>query len=211
MTTTEAPELRVDAQNNRNRILDVARDTFAARGLDAPMAAIARRAGVGVATLYRRFPTKESLIAEAFADKIEQCTSVIDDGLADPDPWHGFCMVVEQVCAMQAVDRGLTAALVTTFPDVSAFDAMRLKAERGFEVLAQRAKDAGRLRQDFEFDDLTMVLMANGGLITTSTEAALAASRRLVAFLLQSFRADRAEPLPPSTPLGLDNVIPRPQ
>jgi AcrR family transcriptional regulator len=202
-----APTLRADALHNRQRIVEVARQTFAALGLDVPMAAIARRAGVGVATLYRRFPTKESLVTEAFAEQFAACASVVDDALADPDPWHGFCVVIEKVCAMQAVDRGFTAAFMSAFPDAVSVDAERARAERGIAELIERAKRTGRLRADFVPDDLTLLLMANGGLVTESTEAALAASRRLVAYLLQSFRAETAEPLPPATPLGLHHVL----
>jgi AcrR family transcriptional regulator len=173
------------------------------------MAAIARRAGVGVATLYRRFPTRESLITEVFADQMEACVSVVDDALADPDPWHGFCTVIEKVCAMQATDRGFTAAFLTAFPDAVDHERERVRAERGFAELTRRAKDAGRLRADFEQADLTLLLMANGGIAAGSTEDALTASRRLVAYLLQSFQADpfdRGVPLPPAPPFGLRHM-----
>lgn len=81
--------LRSDAQDNRDRILAVAREAFAAEGLDVPMRALARRAGVGPATLYRRFPTKEALVVEVFAEQMAACTAAVDAGLADPDPWRG--------------------------------------------------------------------------------------------------------------------------
>jgi AcrR family transcriptional regulator len=198
--------MRADARRNRDRILEAARDLFAARGLDVPIAAIARRAGVGAATLYRRFPTRESLITEVFADEMSACAGVIDEALADPDPWRGFASVIEKVCAMQATDRGFTAAFLTAFPDALDFEQDRVRAERGFAALAQRAKDTGDLRRDFARTDLTLVLMANAGITADSPKAALAASRRLVALLLQSFRAappGAPEPLPPPAPIGL--------
>lgn len=203
----EPSRLRSDARHNRDRIIEVARDAFAAHGLDVPMAEIARRAGVGVATLYRRFPTRESLVVQTFSERLAACVSLMDDALADPDPWHGFCVVIEGVCAMQAVDRGFTAAFMSAFPDAADFERTRARAEAGFAELVRRAQDAGRLRRDFVLDDLTLVLMANGGIVTESPDAALAASRRLVSYLLQSFRADFAEPLPPATPLGLHHVL----
>src|SRR3954453_1663695 len=135
--------LRVDAQHNRTRIVEAARELFAEAGLDVTMTDIARRSGVGVATLYRRFPTKESLVAEAFAEQIEECASVVDDGLADPDPWRAFRTVLERVCAMQAVYKGFTGAFVSTFPAAIEFDALSARAELGFGELAQRAKDDG--------------------------------------------------------------------
>lgn len=202
----EAPGLRADARHNRNRILEAARESFATLGLDVPMVEIARRSGVGIATLYRRFPTKESLVVEVFADDLHACAKVVDDALADPDPWRGFRTVIEKVCAMQAVDRGFTAAFLSAFPDAIDLERERECAERGFAELARRAKEAGRLRADFVQDDLTLLLMANSGIVTDSPEAALAASRRLVALLLQAFRAEGADPLPPATPLGLDQL-----
>ena len=202
-----AEPLRVDARNNRTRIVEAARELFAEQGLDVTMTDIARHSGVGVATLYRRFPTKESLVTEAFAEQIELCASVVDDALADPDPWRAFRTVLEQVCAMQAVDKGFTGAFISAFPDSTAFDRLRARAEQGFGELARRAKASGDLRADFTFDDITLLLMANGGIITDSRHTALAASRRLVSLMLHAFHADDADPLPPAPHLGLQHVV----
>ena len=202
--------LRADARRNRERIVGAARGAFAALGVDVPMAEIARRAGVGVATLYRRFPTKEALVAEAFAEQLAECVSVVDDALLDPDPWRGFCAVIEKVCDMQAADRGFTAALASAFPDAVALGEVGARAERGFAELARRTKEDGRLRADFAPEDLALVIMANGGIVAESAETARAASRRLVAYLLQSFRArptDPPEPLPPAAPLSLQRTL----
>jgi AcrR family transcriptional regulator len=208
-SASQKPRLRADAMHNRVRIVEVAREAFAELGIEVPMAEIARRAGVGVATLYRRFPTKESLITEAFTDQIRECAMVVHNALADPDPWRGFCTVIATVCEMQAVDKGFTAAFITSFPDAIDFGRERAGAERDFAELTRRAKAAGMLRADFVRDDLTLLIMANSGIVAESAEATAAASRRLVAYLLQSLRADRAEPLPPSIPLGMAH-IPRP-
>ncbi|OUC99462.1 hypothetical protein [Streptosporangium minutum] len=83
----------------------------------------------------------------------------------------------------------------------------RYRAMQGFAELTRRAKTAGRLRADFAQDDLALLLMANGGIIAESTEAALASSRRLVAYMLSAFRAEQAEPLPPPAPLDLRDVL----
>ena len=202
--TASQSQLRADAQENRARVLAVARELFAERGLDVPMAAIARRAGVGVATLYRRFPTKESLVVEAFTEQFAHCQAVIEKALADEDPWRGFCTVIENVCLMQATDRGFTAAFVSTFPEMRS--EVRDRTWQGFAALVQRAKDSGQLRADFSPHDLTLVLLANSGLAGVPVEVATAASRRLVAYLLESFRAGTDE-LPPPVPLSLDLVL----
>ncbi|AXG79084.1 TetR/AcrR family transcriptional regulator [Streptomyces paludis] len=208
------PELRADARHNRERILDAAREAFMAQGIDVPLTAIARRAGVGVATLYRRFPTRASLVTAAFEEQLGVCAEVLDEALADPDPWHGLCTVVHKVAAMQVCDRGFTAAFLTQFPEGVDIDLAleRTRAEEGLELLVRRAKETGKLRDDFAPSDLVMLLVANCGLVAglpPDPSAAHAASRRLVAYLLQSFRADRAAPLPPPAPLGLRQITAR--
>lgn len=185
------PTLRADARQNRERILEAARETYAVHGVDAPVTAIARRAGVGVATLYRRFPTRDALVEEAFAEQLAQCVAVLDEALEDPDPWHGFCSVIEQVCAKQAHDRGFTAAFLSQFPGNAGYARDRTRAEQALAQLVRRAQDSGRLRADFALSDLPLLLLANNGVLAEqpSRQAAAATSRRLVAYLLQSFRA----------------------
>ncbi|MEU4202207.1 helix-turn-helix domain-containing protein [Streptomyces sp. NPDC045470] len=204
MTNLLPHSLRSDARDNRERILAVARTTFAEQGLDVAMREIARRAEVGPATLYRHFPTKEALVTEAFREQMTACTAIVDEALADPDPWRGFCLVIEAVCAMQARDRGFTAAFVSAFPRAIDFAADRERALDKVAELARRAKAGGKLRPDFVLDDLIMVLMANGGIRTTSPATAVAAARRFAALLIQGLRAEPAiPPLPPPVRLPL--------
>jgi AcrR family transcriptional regulator len=203
---TAAQGLRADAKHNRDRILEAAREAFTAQGIDVPLTAIARRAGVGAATLYRRFPTRASLVTEAFAEQLARCVAILDEALEDPDPWHGFCSVIEKVCTMQATDRGFTAAFLSQFPEAVDYERARTRAENGLARLVQRAKDGGHLRDDFDPADIALLLLANSGIVGESQQVSLAASRRLVAYLLQSFRADHTEPLPPPPPLALHHI-----
>lgn len=206
---SEAPRLRADAWHNRERILQAARGAFASRGLDVPMAAIARRAGVGVATLYRRFPTRESLVVEVFTSQLTECAAVIDDALEDPDPWRGFRTVIERICLMQLEDRGFTRAFLTAFPGAVDFEHKRAHAERGLAELIRHAQDAGRLRTDFTYSDVVLLLMANNGITAETTELARGASRRLIAYLLNAFDAEHTGSgagLPPAVPLSLERV-----
>jgi AcrR family transcriptional regulator len=202
--------LRSDARDNRDRILDAARAVFAADGLTVPMREIARRAGVGPATLYRHFPTKEILVTEAFTDQMRACHVILDEGLADPDPWHGFCLVLEKICELHARDRGFTAAFMSTYPNAMDFTATREHALNSIADLARRAKATGQLRADFVVDDLILVLMANSGIRATSPTAAVAASRRFAALAIQAFHTSpQASPLPPATRLAPVVSIPR--
>jgi AcrR family transcriptional regulator len=195
--------LRSDARDNRELILEAARTVFAAEGLNVPMREIARRAGVGPATLYRRFPTKETLVTEAFTEQMQACHVIVDEGLADPDPWHGFCLVIEKICALHARSRGFTAAFMSTYPGALDFTADRQYALRVIAELARRAKEAGRLRPDFVVDDLILVLMANSGIRAASPAAAVAASRRFAALAIAAFQASpEAGPLPPPARLA---------
>lgn len=199
---------RSDARHNRERILDAARAAFTAQGIDVPLTAIARRAGVGPATLYRHFPTRSALVTEAFAGQLAECVALLDDALADPDPWRGFCSMIEQVCAMQAADRGFTAAFLSKFPDAVDHERERRRAEVGIAELVRRAQESGQLRGDFDPADITLLMLANSGVADGAGEQRLAdaASRRLVGYLLQSFRASDGAPLPPAAPVDLDQV-----
>ncbi|MEU8760752.1 TetR/AcrR family transcriptional regulator [Streptomyces sp. NPDC048659] len=199
--------VRADARRNRERVLVAARAVFAEHGIDAPMATVARRAGVGVATLYRHFPTRDSLVRGAFARQTETCARALDEALADPDPWRGFTRLIETVCALQREERGFPAAFVAAFPDGTAEHARaRQRAERGVATLVRRAQAAGALRADFHPSDLAVVLLAHCALVAALPDDG-AASRRLVAYLLQSFRADSAGgPLPPPAALSLRDL-----
>ncbi|MFE2205022.1 TetR/AcrR family transcriptional regulator [Streptomyces rubiginosohelvolus] len=208
VTPDPGPEaLRADARENRERILRAAREAYALHGIDVPISTIARRAGVGVATLYRRFPTRTSLITEAFTEQLTECAGALDDALKDPDPWRGFCTVLRKVCAMQAADRGFTHAFLARFPGDTAYAGERDRAEEGLALLVRRAKEAGALRPDFDVSDVVLALLANNGVANGAGPEAAAASRRLVDYLLESFRAGPATgPLPPPAGLELDRL-----
>ncbi|MQY25945.1 hypothetical protein NRB56_15040 [Nocardia sp. RB56] len=199
VVTERLPQiLRSDAQDNRERILDAARELLAAEGLDVPMREIARRAGVAPATLYRRFPTREALITAALTDRMRWCRAIADEGLAEPDPWRGFRVVVERLCELHAEQQGFTAAFMSAFPDALDFAAERRYTLESLAELTRRAKQAGRLRPDFVLEDLILVLMANRGIRAATPAARTAASRRFAALIIQAAQTDPGRaPLPP--------------
>ncbi|WNI15312.1 TetR/AcrR family transcriptional regulator [Actinacidiphila sp. ITFR-21] len=197
-------KLRSDARDNLDRILVVARAAFAAEGLDIPIREIARRAGVGVATVYRHFRTKEALLNEAFAEQMASCSAIVTEGLAAADPWRGFCLVIEKLMAVHALDRGFARAFTSPPPDAVDLTADRDRTLRLLLELVRRAKEAGPLRGDFVVEDISLALTANEGIRAESPEMRLAASRRFAALMLQSFRADPVPaPLPPAVRLPL--------
>jgi len=189
--------LRRDAARNRERIVEAAQEVFCQQGLQAPIEEVARRAGVGVATLYRRFPTRSDLIASAFATKMQDYADATDLALADPDPWAGFCWYVERLCEMQADDHGFTDILTMTFPMSHDHQEVRDQVFRRFIELVKRAKKTGRLRSDFTTEDLPLILMANAGVLAATSHAAPDSWRRLVALLLQALEAPARGTLPP--------------
>ncbi|XVQ82368.1 TetR/AcrR family transcriptional regulator [Microbispora siamensis] len=155
------------------------------------MREIARRAGVGPTTVYRRFPTKQTLVTEAFTDEMRACHAIVDEGRADPDPWRGFCRVIEKICELHARNRGFTEAFTSAFPEAVDLAAGREHTLNAIAELAHRAKKKGHLRPDFALDDLILMLMANRGIPATSTAARVTASRRFAALAIQAFQTPR--------------------
>lgn len=188
--------LRSDAERNRARIIAAARKVFGRDGLNASMASVAREAEVGIATIFRRFPSKEELVAAVFADRMDTYVDAVAAALDHPDPWDGFAGFIETVCAMQAADRGFADILTMTFPAAKALEARRAEAYNGFLQLIARAQDSGHLREDFTSRDLVLLLMANAGVVNATGDAAPDAWRRLVALMIQSFQAPARGPLP---------------
>ncbi|MFH9405124.1 TetR/AcrR family transcriptional regulator [Streptomyces sp. NPDC017638] len=189
MTSQLPHTARSDARDNRARILDAARSVFGQEGLSAPMREVARHAGVGPATLYRHFPTKQALIVETFAQQRHACRAAVHDALADPDPWHGFRSLVERICELHAHSRGFADAFMTAFPEAMDFATDREQTLRAVGELTRRAQRTGRLRPDFVVDDLVLMLMAHRGLQDMPHATRAAASRRFAAYVIEAFRA----------------------
>ncbi len=184
--------LRADAARNRAAIVEAARAVFAEQGLDAPLDEIARRAGTGNATLYRRFPTRGDLIAAVFADRMTEHLEAVEAGLADEDPWRGFASYVTAVGAMQARDRGIADLVTMDVPSAPDIEQLRSRAFDGLVRLVERAHAAGVLRADFTTQDVVLLLMANAGLVERAHGISAQASARLVHVLLDGFRAQAA-------------------
>lgn len=197
---TDPRPLRRDAARNRERILVAAREAFSEQGLQVSIEEVARRAGVGVGTLYRRFPNRDDLIACAFEAKMQDYADATEHALGQPDAWDGFRWYVERLCQMQADDHGFTDVLTMTFPMSPQFQEVRDRVYERFLELIRRAKATGRLRDDFVPEDLPLMLMANAGVLTATGGTAPDAWRRLLALLLHAVEAPGAGPLPPPPP-----------
>jgi AcrR family transcriptional regulator len=188
--------LRADAVRNRDCILQAARKTFAEHGTDVALEEIARLAGVGIATLYRRFPSRSDLVAAAFEPKMRAYAAAAQAAVAEEDPWEGFATFVRAVCAMQAADAGFADVLALTFPATPELDRQLRKATAGLERVIEAAQAAGALRTDFVVQDLVLLLMANAGVVNATKRYAPNAWERFAAYMLDAFRLSGHAPLP---------------
>ena len=190
--------LRADAERNRTAIVAAARDVFAEHGLEAPLEEIAQRAGVGIATLYRRFPAREQLVAAALIDKVTQYAAAAAEAAAASDPWEGFVGYVERICDLQAADRGLSDLLSMTLASDEHIEQLRATANAQVVRLIERAKAAGKLRADFVGEDLLLLLIASAAVGQATRPDAPDAWRRFVTLVLDAFERRDGSPLPPA-------------
>ena len=167
-----------------------------------------------LATLLRWFPRRDLLVAAALGDRMGEFAGLVERALDEPDPWHGFCWLVEQICALQAGDRGFTEVLTQAFPGAGEFEELREQSYRRIVELFDRAKDAGALRRDFSPHDFPMMLMANAGVVTATAglapadrlpSAGVLHRRRPVAGAADVRADDRGpQPVRARPPIGLD-------
>ncbi|MGN6792712.1 MAG: TetR/AcrR family transcriptional regulator [Streptosporangiaceae bacterium] len=197
----EPRRLRADAERNRALIVAAARDVFAEHGLEAPLEEIAQRAGVGIATLYRRFPAREQLVAAALVEKVTQYADAAAEAAASSDPWVGFVRYVQRICELQAADRGLSDLLSMTLAADERIEQLRATANAQVVGLIERAKAAGQLRADFVGEDLLLLLIASAAVGQATRAEAPDTWRRFVALVLDAFERRDGSPLPaaPST------------
>ena len=189
--------LRADAARNRARVLDAARTAFAEAGLDVGVEEIARRAGVGKGTLYRRFPTKEALVRAIFDGILEdiEALSVETDTVADPG--GAFAHFLSGAARMQATNQG--------FYDVVAYrlGAAALSAEqrtRFLDAAARpllRAQEAGFVRSDLVPEDVQMMLRMVGATTRPAPDGKPMGDHwpRFLGLLLDAARPGAATPL----------------
>ena len=188
--------LRADAARNRDAILTQARQMFATGGLGVSLEEVAARAGVGIGTLYRRFPSRSSLIAAALGDKLAEYASVAAEALAAADPWAGFCEFVQRSCELQAGNRGLAELLMMTLPAEAGIERIRQEADARISALIERAKATGQLRPDFAYPDLALLLMATAGVMHLLGPDAPDAWRRFLGLAVHGVREPGSADLP---------------
>jgi AcrR family transcriptional regulator len=200
--------LRADAERNRQRILAAAAELFAERGLDVPLEDIAARAGVGIGTLYRRFPERDALLDALFDDKLREIEALALEALRIADPWEAFERFMRGMCAMHAADRGLKEAMLND-REGGGERARRARdtiAPLG-EMLLRRAQEAGVVRADLVPSDVPLMHFAVGFIADKVRDTAPDAWERLLAVLLDGLRAE-GRPVTPMTaaPVASEDV-----
>jgi len=177
--------LRRDAAENRRRLLDSAGRVFADQGLDASVEEIARAAGVGMGTLYRRFPTKEALIQELVDELINEAVTAAE-GALDLGGGRGLEAFLLEVCELQATRRGLHLRLWC--------DERGPKRDRARELLGRllaQAKAAGVIREDVTAPDISLLLLTLGLVIERTEPSVPGVWRRVLEIVIAGMRPSR--------------------
>ncbi|MEU5145077.1 TetR/AcrR family transcriptional regulator [Streptomyces sp. NPDC021139] len=203
-----APRQRRDARRNRELLLEAAHEVFTEQGLDAPLDVIARRAGVGNATLYRHFPTRAALVDAVFRDSLTGTMDAGERARKAPDAWAGLTAYLEVVFRTLAADRGSNDLMTTHLRGVESLEAVHGHNRRTVDALLSRLRDEGTVRADVTTEDVLFGLAALGRAVpaltaaTATPDAAKGATapdawRRPLALFLAGLRtAPAAGPLP---------------
>jgi AcrR family transcriptional regulator len=176
------PDLRADAQRNRSELMDVARQVIAEDGVEASLRDIARRAGVGIGTLYRHFPTREALLAAVIGDGVRRMSARAADMSAAMPPGEALAAWLADIVARIGPYRGLPGTLLGAAVDEDS--AVRAACEGMFGAgrdLLARAQAAGEVRADVSWDDVFTAVAAISGITVQSGRDA--ATRVLAVYL----------------------------
>ncbi|MHB6910737.1 TetR/AcrR family transcriptional regulator [Streptomyces sp. CB02959] len=179
-----ARRLRRDAEANRQRTLQAAREVFAERGLAVNLDDIARHAGVGVATSYRLFGNKQALINELFEERVEALAVAAEQALAHDDPWEGFVGLLTMILELMAADRGLREVVFSEVGGRPLVAQARRRFMPAADAVMRRAQDAGRLRPDLAMTDLPLVFYMVGCVIQHTQPVSSAVWRRCLTIVL---------------------------
>jgi AcrR family transcriptional regulator len=192
--------LRRDAERNRERILKAAADVFTERGLEASLDDVARRAGVGVGTVYRRFPSKTTLADAMFEERIDALVLMAEQAHAEPDPWTGLVAFLTRAAEMLAGDRGLRQMLMFAAYGHDRVGYARDRMRPAVARLLERAQAAGQVRADLAPTDVPIMEFMLGAIAEYAGDVRPTIWRRYLALMLDALRPARDAPSPLSEP-----------
>jgi len=187
---TDTRPQRADAVRNRARVLDAARDCMARRGLDVQMDEIAKKAGVGVGTVYRHFPNKDELIEALASDRFVRLAELADESLEHPDPWEAFVAFMRASAMIQVDDKALSEVLVSR-PETMRRAAESVNMLDRVGRVIDRAKEAGVVRMDARPEDVPMVMCALAG----ACNHPMSNPHRYISLVIDGLRAPGSTPL----------------
>ncbi|HEY0938243.1 MAG TPA: TetR/AcrR family transcriptional regulator [Trebonia sp.] len=198
--------LRRDAERNRQRILAAAAQVFTERGLDATLDEVAREAGVGIGTVYRRFPDKESLVTELFRDRIDSLVTVAEQACTHPDPWQGLVSYLEFAAAAMSGDIGLRQLMMFGTYDRDQVCYARDRMAPVITRLVERAQASGDLRGDFRSADVKMIAFMLASIAEYAATVSPEIWRRYLALVIDGLRPSRdgVSALPVSAPTTVE-------
>jgi AcrR family transcriptional regulator len=190
--------LRADAARNRARVLDAARTAFAEAGLDVGVEEIARRAGVGKGTLYRRFPTKEALVRAIFEDILGDIERIVSAAEAEPDPWTAFTTYLSATARLQASNQGFYDVVAARLGAGALTDDQRERVMAATGRMLRRAQDAEVVRGDLVPEDVQLLLRMVGATTRPAMDGSPMDEHwpRYLGLLLDALRPGSATPLP---------------
>jgi AcrR family transcriptional regulator len=183
---------RRHAQRNHELLVAAAREVFAEKGVDAALEEIARRAGVGIGTLYRHFSTREALVEAIIEERMGELRAVAEAAAAEPDGWTALVGLFERMLELQARDRVFKALLMRYPPGEGRIASAREELRALFGQVLAHAREQGALRDDFTLSDLALVLWSFTPVIDATAEVAPNAWRRHLHWLLDGLRSDAA-------------------
>lgn len=195
--------LRADAARNRAKILQTASRMFAEQGLAVTMDDIAREAGLGTGTVYRRFADREALVEALFEDKIRATIALAEECAQDTDPWQAFTRLIVGTCSDMASDKGLRQLMLSDDVGYERMSRERNRLVPIVRLIIERAQQSGDLRADVRAEDVPMVLLMVGTVHDFAGERAPDLWRRYLAALLTGLRADA-----PDTSAGALGLVP---
>jgi len=193
-TTPSDRPLRRDAERNRQRILDAAREAFAEDGLSVTLDEIAHRAGVGVGTVYRRFPDKDELIDALFVDKMREFSALAETCMVMDDPWEALVTFLERATEAHACDRGFKQVALSGAQGCERIARARQLMFPLVSALVQRAQADGRLRPDLQPTDLPLLQLMLGSLSECTRDADPEVWRRFLGIVIDGLRTHRDAP-----------------
>ena len=182
----DEPRMRADARRSRAKLLEAATAAFAENGADAPLEDIARRAGVGIGTLYRHFPTRTDLQAGVFRSQVDVVCETADELIGTVSPQEAFAGSVRAIAGYLITKRGLAKALMDSLgKDSELISGCSLRMRETLDRLLGHAQQAGVLRPDVSAQDVLRLVHG----IVMATETAPQDTDRLLGMMLDGLRA----------------------